>query len=95
MNLQLHFKGLKEGKRLNRSHFKSHGGFLETLENSSANKDFLKALGDVNIGQRKKPKKTQQTQASFTYDLNEMETPQTVVQDEIQYVAEKYVGKLS
>lgn len=53
----MHFHGTKNGRRLDRTKFRSQEGFLEELDTSDSNAIFVKTLSKLGIGQKKTKRK--------------------------------------
>lgn len=85
----------KNGKRLDRTKYKSTNGFLKELDNSPSNSFFVDKLREYGVGNGNKQngaksKKRKRPEMPSTISLERPED--TEVPDEVKYVEGKFVG---
>lgn len=93
----MHFHGTKNGRRLDRTKFRSQEGFLEELDTSYSNAIFVKTLSKLGIGQKKTKRKNTPNTIS-----NAMPNPlyanmmaiTSSQSEELDFVKNKLVGTL-
>ncbi|XP_062599227.1 uncharacterized protein LOC134260699, partial [Saccostrea cucullata] len=91
----IRFKGMKNGRRLDRTMFRSGDGFPKELENAPSNAIFIDGLKGVGIKRKPTEKRSKQSTKRLSMPtVGVIEGPnETEVSQETQFVEEKYDGQ--